>query len=396
MAGRKADGWTTLTDVVTRLRARFERGEFLAAFAAGRTFEPLGIPLRGPSATELSTDLAAARAWVQGWEQRRSPALRLEYKEIGGRVIGTNRVPARVWIDGYEALWAVLGVSAQADHFTRLREHAESRSPALAAWCTANPLRTLANAEAWERLVATTMWVGERWRPGLYVRQIDVPSVDTKFVETHRGILTELLAAHLPAERIDQDAPPSDFAARHRFTRRPDLVRIRALGAGTGLPAGFSDISVRVAELAQTPLSASRAFVVENEINFLAFPAVPAAIAIWGGGYAVDRLAPLTWLRERELVYWGDIDTHGFAILSRMRSRFPATQSMLMDRATLLAHRDHWVREPRPTRAALPFLTPSEAALYEELQDAVHGPAVRLEQERIRFYAVEATLRHLI
>jgi hypothetical protein len=173
------------------------------------------------------------------------------------------------------------------------------------------------------------------------------------------------------------------------------LVRIRALGAGAGLPASFSEISVRVTDLADAPPTASRVFVVENEINFLAFPPVPAAVALWGGGYAVDRLAPLAWLRERQLVCWGDIDTHGFAILSRMRERFPATRSMLMDRATLLAHRDHWVREPKPTRADLPCLTPAETALYQELREAVHGPAVRLEQERIRFHTVAAALRHL-
>lgn len=395
MARREADDWTTPADAVAKLRARFERGEFLTAFAAGRAFEPLGIPLRGPSATQLGADLAAARAWAQEWEQDRPPALRLEYKEIGGRVIGTNRVPARAWIDGYEELWAVLGVGARVRRFTRLREHAESRSPALAAWCAANPLKTLANADEWERLVATVGWIGERWRPGLYVRQIDVPGVDTKFVETHRGILTELLAVCLPTERIDYDAPPSDFAARHRFARRPDLVRIRALGAGAGLPDAFSEISVRVAELADAPLSASRVFVVENEINFLAFPSVPAAVAVWGGGYAVNRLAPLAWLRERELVYWGDIDTHGFAILSRVRAHFPATRSMLMDRVTLLEHRAHWVCEPKPTRAALSGLTPAEAAFYEELRADVHGPSVRLEQERIRFHQVETALRHL-
>ena len=39
-----------------------------------------------------------------------------------------------------------------------------------------------------------------------------------------------------------------------------------------------------------------------------------------------------------DLVYWGDLDTHGFAILNRLRECFPHARSMLMDRATLLAH----------------------------------------------------------
>ena len=76
-------------------------------------------------------------------------------------------------------------------------------------------------------------------------------------------------------------------------------------------------------------------------------------MVILGGGYAVPVLEPLGWLAGLDVVYWGDIDTHGFAILNRLRHHLPHARSMLMDRATLLDHRDHWVTEPSPTAAAL-------------------------------------------
>ena len=44
------------------------------------------------------------------------------------------------------------------------------------------------------------------------------------------------------------------------------------------------------------------------------------------------------WLKGRPLHYWGDIDTHGFAMLDRVRAIFPAAESFLMDRETLCAH----------------------------------------------------------
>ena len=78
---------------------------------------------------------------------------------------------------------------------------------------------------------------------------------------------------------------------------------------------------------------------VENEITYLAFPLPGGAIVIFGGGYAVDALEPLDWLTGLDLIYWGDIDTHGFAILNRLRHRFGHARSMLMDRATLFTHR---------------------------------------------------------
>jgi len=60
----------------------------------------------------------------------------------------------------------------------------------------------------------------------------------------------------------------------------------------------------------------------------------------------------------------------------------------MMDRETLLAHRTQWVREASPTRAVLPRLAAAEAQLYAELVEDVHGPSVRLEQERGRMSAV--------
>ena len=59
-----------------------------------------------------------------------------------------------------------------------------------------------------------------------------------------------------------------------------------------------------------------------------------------------------------------------------------------MDRETLLAHREHWGREPTPVRAELAHLHPAEAELYADLLADRYAPALRLEQERIRFGAV--------
>jgi hypothetical protein len=60
-------------------------------------------------------------------------------------------------------------------------------------------------------------------------------------------------------------------------------------------------------------LSAPRIFITENEINGLAFPDLPDGIVVFGLGYALDRLAAASWMADRAIHYWGDIDTHGFA-----------------------------------------------------------------------------------
>ncbi len=113
---------------------------------------------------------------------------------------------------------------------------------------------------------------------------------------------------------------------------------------------------------------------------------------LWGQGFDVRRAAALPWLRQVDVHYWGDLDTHGFAILQQLRAWLPQTQSFLMDRQTLLQHRDRWVREPSPTTARLDRLTAEESALYAELVSDRWGDAVRLEQERIDWSWVEARL----
>ena len=285
------------------------------------------------------------------------------------------------WLDGYDEAWALLKVGPDVRRLNELMEAA--RGTRLIPWLTGHPMRALRLAGAWDKLLDTVRWIEQRQALGMYLRQIDVPGVDTKFIERYKGVLTELLDAQLEPSRVEIAA--ADFAGRYGFLRRPGYVRFRVAGGFRG----FSELSVRTNEFAAAPDGITRAYVIENEITYLAFPVPVAAMAILGGGYAVPVLEPLGWLTGLDVVYWGDIDTHGFAILNRLRHHLPHARSILMDRATLLGHRDHWGIEPSPTAAALDRLDRAESALYADLLSNAYAPSVRLEQERISFSAVE-------
>ncbi|MGH3973873.1 MAG: Wadjet anti-phage system protein JetD domain-containing protein, partial [Pseudonocardiaceae bacterium] len=81
---------------------------------------------------------------------------------------------------------------------------------------------------------------------------------------------------------------------------RPQLRRLHG-----GLPARFSELSVRAAELAAVAPPGSTVYVVENEITYLAFPSIDDAMVVYGGGYALTTLHQLAWLDGRNIVYWG-------------------------------------------------------------------------------------------
>jgi hypothetical protein len=385
-AARRTTVWTTWSDVRGTLRSRWDSGALLRSRLAGRPVAPLVLPVRGPTARELADRFGDVQDWVAGWQAARLGTARLETAALGGRLVGVNRVPRRVILDTADDVWTSLGVTADVRRFDELAAATEAALPAALSWVAARPLEALGHATDWPRILATVAWILHRGGPAVYLRQVDVPGIDTKFIEERRGVLAALLVRTLPAERIDLEAPTSDLARRFGLRGKPDSVRFRSFDPADG---PYSELAVRVEELADVPFAARSVVVVENEISYLAFPRVPGAAVVLGDGYAVSRLAALPWLADRDVVYWGDLDTHGFRALNRLRRFAPAARSMLMELPTLLAHRAHWSHEPVPVSEHLAMLTASEQACYQALLLGEHGERVRLEQERIRFSAVE-------
>jgi hypothetical protein len=269
-------------------------------------------------------------------------------------------------------------------------------------------------ADAWQRLLQVVTWLQAHPHPGIYLRQVDLPGVDSKFIEAHRGVLGELLDLALPPQAVNASATgASQFCCRYGFKDKPLRIRFRLLDASVAvqvqelLPADAEhDITLTQADFAKLKLPVSRVFFTENEVNFLAFPPLASSLVIFGAGYGFEMLADAHWLHGCRLYYWGDIDTHGFAILDQLRARLPQVQSLLMDRATLLAHASQWGEEPQPVLRDLPRLDAVESALFDDLraQRLRFSPSgaklvctgVRLEQERIGFAWVKAALAALV
>ena len=248
--------------------------------------------------------------------------------------------------------------------------------------------RALALADDWPRLLDVVDWVCCNPRPGIYLRQVDIAGVDSKFIENHRVPLAELLDLALPAEAVETAfGGRAGFCRRYGFRDKPVHIRFRVLDPeiapfATGTD---QDITVTAQTFARLDLPPKRIFITENEINFLAFPATGKSLVVFGAGYGFDMLSRACWLNDCQLFYWGDIDTHGFAILDQLRAHFPHVRSFLMDKETLMSHRSFWDVEPRPESRELPRLTPEESELFDDLRFNRLGKHLRLEQERIGF-----------
>jgi hypothetical protein len=367
-------GWTSVADIRARVRRRWDDGSLLRALADGIPFPAIEIALRGPRAAQIGDDLGAVQTWISALDAgRRGDAhYSLEYAAIGGRLIGRNEVPARARITTYSQAWALLGVTAEVRAYIELLARTADE-PAIRSWVARQPLRALALGPVWPQLLTACRWLTDARGSGRYLREISAPGVDTKFVEHHRAVIAQLLG-------VPSSAP--NFLAALGLQAKPETVRLRT-GPGLGLLGGFSEATVRLTELAQLDLDIRTAVIVENEITFLSVPVPVGGIVLWGKGFEVNRPGSLPWLRAAEVRYWGDLDTHGFAILNQVRAWLPQTRSILMDRDTLLAHRERWGHESSPTTAKLDRLGPAEAELYTDLVADRFGDRIRLEQERI-------------
>jgi hypothetical protein len=366
--------WTTRSDIRTRVRRRWDDGSILRALAEASPFPIVDVALRGPKPGEIGDDLDAVRSWIAALEAGSRGGLQytLRYAPVGGRLIGRNELPSRAIVESYEQAAALIGVGDQVQAYKTVLS-VVAREPAVSAWVASKPLRALEVADIWPALLSAYLWLRRAQDSGRYLREITAPGVDTKFVERHRPLLAQLLG-------VPSSAP--GFLRALGLGAKPETLRLR-VDPSLDLAAGLSDLTARANELAMLKIAAKFAVIVENEITFLSVPVPAEGLVLWGKGFEVDRAGSMPWLAGADIVYWGDLDTHGFAILDQLRAWLPQTRSMLMDRDTLLAHRDRWVVEASPTAARFNRLTVDEEALYHDLITDRLGRRIRLEQERI-------------
>ncbi|GLC97448.1 hypothetical protein Tamer19_68570 [Cupriavidus sp. TA19] len=392
--------WSLPADLRAQVQRLWDKGDILRAMVSSVPEDvlfPRRLTLRAPSSGELTERFEAARAWIG--ELRQMAYFRLEMREFRHRTFGANSMPCAAWIDTLDDAVALLGKRREVERFAAMVAATRATQPLLLPWLTQRPLRALEFHDAWDRLLAIVGWLQRHPRPGVYLRQVDLPGVHTKFVEAHRGVLAELLDLALRPDAIAaQHSGVHQFSTRYGFLDKPMRIRFRFLDRNNRTLPGNApthDVTLDTDSFAALAPGVSRVFITENETNFLAFPEVPEGLVIFGAGYGFSLLAGACWLSDCRIYYWGDIDTHGFAILSQLRGVLEHAESILMDRETLMAFEGQWGVEDCQMLRNLPRLNTDEQALYDDLRDNRIRKNLRLEQERVGFDWVRAAIGNI-
>lgn len=284
-------------------------------------------------------------------------------------------VPADSHIEETPAAETMTGVAAT--ERTSAEEVSSEIAPALKK---AALLFSLMNYDDWNKLLAVLSWLVQHPNVACYARELPIRGIDTKWVEHHRKVIELLFKVF-----TGRDSVPFQL-------RAPAQIRVRFLDDSLA-PGGLHDLSASPAELNRYAGSPDLVILCENLISLMTLPPLGGAIGIHGGGYGVSELASLTWLQTVPVLYWGDLDSHGFAILNQWRHHHARTESLMMDEKTFAAHHDLCVSEPTPSCAHLSCLTPPEEATLKLLQAQGN---VRLEQERIEWSYAQAEIKSAV
>jgi len=243
------------------------------------------------------------------------------------------------------------------------------------------PLKIVQNAGNWKSLLDVCSYLFANPLPNMYLRELPIP-VHTKFIENHKGILYEILNIVLPEQAILQEyTGVKDFEKRFGLKYVQSQIRLRTLDNEIAQQyfSGLSDIQLVEEEFATLDLNISTVFITENLMNFLTLPVRQNSIAIFGSGFKSGNLKNAHWLLNKNIFYWGDIDTHGLLILSQIKGYFPNVKSVMMDFETLNHFKTEWGRGEILNMAELPNLTHEEQNLFLYVKE--HN--IRLEQEKI-------------
>ncbi len=374
-------------------------GRVLHSFLEKETLFPWEIKFRKPNAQEQLDHFPEIRQWIIALKKHSKESgivsYAIEYKISKHRLLGEQQIPARILFENQKDFLHSICKLTEFDALLKAYQQSCVKYPVLHDWIVAKPRLFMRHQKNWHKLLNVCHYFMQNPRPNCYIRELEITSIDSKFIEKNTAILSELFELILPSESINQSI---DGLKKHGFERRFGLkydepvIRLRLLDKSLQPSPVLSDLSLPLSQLSNWDVNCWRVFITENKINGLAFPDVQDSLVIFGLGYGVDSLAKIPWLSNCEIYYWGDIDTHGLSILSRLRRYFPKAKALMMDKETLQQHQSLCVEEPLKARCnnQLNYLSKDEQALYVDLQRSNQ----RLEQERIPMSYIESRVKY--
>ena len=377
---------------VVELKKKSENlySEYLKSIISGEPFFPKTIR----SDKSVSIDFKEMRSElaevIEHSKDRKNFGYTITYKQVNTRKHGTQSLPDEISFQTATDYLRFLRKEEEAESFKSNADKILSVFPDLAELIKKYPKKIIENSQKWKSLLDVCVYFKQNPKPNLYIRELPV-NVHTKFIENNKGILLDLLNVVLPSESINEEFTTTrDFEKRFGLKFNQSQIRVRVLDKHISNKhlSGLTDLVITEEEFCGLQIPCEKVFIFENKtnfsnlMNFLTLPQIENTIGIFGSGFSVSKLKNALWLADKEIFYWGDIDTHGLKILSQIRGYFSKTKTIMMDFETLNTFKDEWDRGEPIHESSLPNLNSDEQELFQFVR-ADNLNTIRLEQEKI-------------
>lgn len=367
-----------ITPTEIRKKAENKYLTFLRSVTERQAFEPIvivGNKKPNDDTVQFEKELTELIAHSK---EKKGYGYSIEYQKVKTRKHGEQDIPVSISFLTEQDFLKYIGKEQDTAGFRKDVERILSAFPELVEWVCRFPNKVLDNHRVWDDVLKVCIYFKGNPKPQLYIRELPI-QVDTKFIERNKGIIKELLDII-----IAKSVNPDETRFETRFNLRHDepVVRFRVLDKtlSQALFSDIDDMSIPISKFRETEIPVETVYIVENKMNMLTFPPIHKSIVVWGHGFGVDLLKDVMWLRSKKILYWGDLDVHGFQILSELRSHFSQVESFLMDRETFNRFYEDGIGAETNVEKVL-LLTPEE----KEMFDFLRGGNYRLEQEKIPF-----------
>ena len=367
-----------ITPTEIRKKAEKKYLAFLQSVVEGKTFDPVVIVGNKKPNDDMAMFEKELTELMEYSKERKGYGYTIEYQTVKTKKHGLQDIPTSIcFLTEYDYL-KFIGKEQITAHFRADIGKGLSELPELKDWISKYPNKVLDNHNVWDDILVVCKYFKTTPKPQLYIRELPI-QVHTKFIERNKGIIKELLDIII-SEQVNTEA--TRFEPHFNLKYDEPIVRFRVLDKTISEKffSGTNDISLPISQFKSIGISVHTVYIVENKMNMLTFPLKSDSIVLWGHGFGVDILKNVEWLRSKRIFYWGDLDAHGFLILSELRKHFPQVESFLMDRETFDAFFENDKGVETNVVGDL-YLTSKERELFEYLK----AFNFRLEQEKIPF-----------
>mgnify|MGYP001488432312 CR=1 FL=1 len=392
----------SINDIKDFANRAWNRGDVLRGSVLGEPEYPLRLRFKKTGGQHAVESFTEVQRWVSELNASSKDTLgygfTVEFSQVNHRKLGRQNLPSDIRFDTPDDIARFIGKQKEFEEFLKVLRFSEAHNSAISDWMKSSPMKVLPHMQDWDKVLRVCDYLLANPKPGIYLRQLTLPGIDTKFFETKRAILSEVLTQCLPKDAYDDcvtGLSRAGFERRYGFLYDEPIVRFRILDDAILSDSDYRDISVMATDFARKPIpGVETVFITENKVNGLAFPMVKGGIVVFGLGYGIGELAEAEWLKEQRVVYWGDIDTHGYGILSMLRGKLPHVESILMSSKDIDQNIDLAVQEPGDTRRtdSLANLTDAELTAYQRLLPGGDCEGIRIEQERVPYVQLISAL----